>query len=124
MPRKVIIKADGLPLKGRRIYRGDKILVTIVVIEKDQDELTTGFDFNARLADMPDDPPLISKIGSDFTITVNNNRLDASFILEPADTQGFDATTELEYDIQRTGNTYDPTTLERAKFTVLDDISQ
>ena len=127
--RTVIIKADGNSLNRAKIYRGDKVVITIIVIEEGQDSVTTGFNFAARAADRIDDPVLITKTGSDFTIAVNGNRLDASFVLESTDTkpqfvgEPMAAPIELEYELERTGNTNDPTTLERGYFTILDDIA-
>jgi hypothetical protein len=128
MSRTVIIRADGQPLKNAKIYRGDKVEIVIIVIEEGQ-VVSTTFDFAARLADVVDDPILITKTGADFTVSVTGNRLDASFTLDPADTKPqfvglpLSAPIQLEYELQRNGNTNDPSTLERGKFTILDDIA-
>lgn len=129
MNRTAIIKADGQPLNRSRIFRGDKVLITIIIIEEGQSDVATGFKFAARIADAVDDPILISKTGADFTINVVENRLDASFTLDPGDTKPqfvgdpLPAPIELEYELERTGNASDPTTIERGRFTILDDIA-
>ena len=127
--RTVIVKANGEALKQAKFRRGDEVKVSIIIIEEGQDVALTTFKFAARQADLVDSPSLIAKSGTDFDVAVNGNRLDANFTIQPTDTKPqfvgppFAAPIALDYEIERGGPPTGVTTLERGRFTVLDDIA-
>lgn len=117
--------SDGVPLNGARIVRKNKVLITTVIMEDDQDPLTNTFKFLARKKDDINGPKLLDI--SSKSVTGNEIKLTAVFDLLPADTADFntppvEAPLHLEYQIDRLGGTNDTTTIERGTFWVIPNI--
>lgn len=117
--------SDGVTLSGARIVRGNKVQITTIIMEDDQDPLVNTFKLLAKKKGDLNGPKLLDL--SSTSVTGSNIKLTATFDLVAADTADFntppvEAPISLEYQIDRLGGANDTTTIEKGTFMVVPNI--